>query len=151
MITGRRNRFLLGAAAVFVAMTAHSEFAMACSCVDDGLVGEALMSARFQKASDVVRGKVLTVNAGRDVVRLGSQFVVGKLQIDETLKGDLKGEIEVITGFGAGDCGLPGALLISIAWDRQVELAVRRVTEREPLYVVDMCGYGKVLPEPPAK
>ncbi|SFI06180.1 hypothetical protein SAMN05216304_101663 [Bosea sp. OK403] len=109
------------------------------------------MSARLQKAKDVVRGKFISLNAGRDVVREGRRLIVGKLQVDETLKGDLKGEIEVVTGFGTGDCGVPDALLISIAWDRQIDLEISRSGGQDPLYSVNMCGYGKVLPMPTAK
>jgi len=151
-VISARVRPLFGAAAIIVALAALSEPAKACSCADsDGLRGEALMSARLQKAQDVVRGKFVALAAGHDVVREGRRLVIGRLQIDETLKGDLKGEIEVVTGFGTGDCGSPSAFLFSIAWDRQVDIEIRKTTGNDPLYAVDICGYGKVLPAPTAK
>jgi hypothetical protein len=109
----------------------------------------------MSKAQDVVRGKITAMRAGKDVqVGGGAQavrMVAGTLAVDETLKGSVSGEIDVVTGFGTGDCGIPGLFLASIAWDRAVEVELHRIGGPKQMFSVDMCGYNKVLPLRPER
>ena len=74
-----------------------------------------------------------------------AQAVICKLKIETALKRELSGEIEVVTGFGSGDCGIPGLFLAAIGGDRAVEMEEKN---RSGLNYVDMCGYAKVMPMP---
>ncbi len=137
------------AALGFASIMGAVDYAHACSCADLLSRGDEALMARAQ---DVVRGKIISMRAGKDVqLRSGARqarMVAATMAIEAAVKGELSGEIEVVTGFGTGDCGIPGLFLASIAWDRPVELELHRVDTHEHTFSVHMCGYNKVLPKP---
>jgi hypothetical protein len=128
--------------------------AQACSCLDDfeqasgsRMSGEQINDRRFDKASDVVGGKFVSMSASAGERAMA---VHGTMQITKVLKGNLSGAIDVYTGFGPGDCGVPGIFLASIALDEDVQVSVDRAGAPEGGYVISMCGYLKVPPAPKA-
>lgn len=124
---------------------AAAEYAHACSCM--GSRDETVLMA---EAEYVVRGKVTAMRAGADVTLKmqgwNGRIVAGTLKVDQQLKGDLAGEIEILTGFGTGDCGVPGLLLTSIAWDRQIDVQLRKAGTKDRSYFIEMCGISKLRP-----
>jgi hypothetical protein len=135
-----------------VAGVTNAAPAVACSCLDmmaiDGgkpITDEQRASRQFAKAADIVRGKIVAMRSQAVAQPPG---VYARMQIDETLKGNLSGAIDVYTGFGLGDCGIPGLFLASIGWDRQADVAVTRIDGVDGAYAVNMCDYARVLPQP---
>jgi hypothetical protein len=126
--------------------------ASACSCQPppEGVRGaDQIKACQFERATDVVLGRIVSVRAGEDTVRGGYRVVVATMRIASTLKGAVApGDISVLTGFGTGDCGIASFLLVGIAWDRDVTLEVRKIPDLPGEYVVDMCGYGEMARAP---
>ena len=133
-----------------VAFQTHSSLACTCSEFMPGqtsqkrLSDEEINAARFDRAKDVVRGKFTFLSLGPDVRR---GFTV-KMHVDETIKGNLSGEIELVTGFGNGDCGLFATVVNLMFYDRPIEIEI----QNSPVYQpgssgINMCGYIR-QPEP---
>ncbi len=141
-------------AAAFLALaciSASTGGATACSCVrpDQQLTDKEYETWTYERAANVVRGRIVDLRAGLDTVKGGHRMVVAKMKIDFVIKGDVPiGDATILTGFGTGDCGIPHALLTGIAWDRDLVIEVRKIPELPREYVVDMCGYGKIFAMP---
>ena len=101
----------------------------------------------FERAANIVRGRISDIRAGDDTLRAGRRMVVAKMTIASVVKGDMPtGDATILTMFGVGDCGIPDFLLTAIAWQRDVIVEVRKIPELPGEYVVDMCGYGQIPP-----
>ena len=120
----------------------------ACQCTDPpGVRGEELSLLRLKQATDVVRGRITDVQASVETKRNGLPVVVAHMNVTSVVKGDTQiGNATIITGFGTGDCGIPGFLLHAIARDREVTLQVKWRPEVPKEYWIDMCGYGVLDP-----
>jgi hypothetical protein len=125
--------------------------ALACSCESPprALTDDEYRAWKFERTTNVVRGRILDVHAGQDVLRGGQRFVVAKMKVELVVKGEVPlGDLTLVTGFGTGDCGIASALLVGIAWQRDFVLEVRRIPELSNEYWVGMCGYGEMTPYP---
>ena len=125
--------------------------ASACSCAQPAraLTDGEYKAWTFERATNVVRGRILDVRAGQDVLRGGQRIVVGKMKAESVVKGEVPlGDLTLLTGFGTGDCGIASWLLVGIAWQRDMVLEVRRIPELPNEYMVDMCGYGEMTSSP---
>jgi len=147
MSVGRIQALLLSAC-VWLAVGMGS--AAACSCPwvleEENLPREDFAKRRFEQATDVVRGQIVDLRAGETVLRQGHRIVVAKMKITSTVKGDIPpGEATILTMFGVGDCGIAASLLTAIAWQRDAILEVRKLPELPGEYMVDMCGYGRIV------
>jgi hypothetical protein len=127
---------------------------LACSCADSR-IGQKEMSqeerlrARLDKATNVVRGRITSVKTDDSTVREGHRFVEAQMNVASDVKGSVPiGAATLITGFGTGDCGIAGFLLVAIARERDVTLEVRNDPKTPGEYWVDMCGYGWLDPAP---
>jgi hypothetical protein len=123
--------------------------ALACSCTrpERVLTDDEYKAWTFDRATNVVRGRILDVRAGDDVLRGGQRMVVAKMKAESVVKGEVPlGDLTLLTGFGTGDCGIAAWLLVGIAWQRDVVLEVRGAPELPREYVVDMCGYNQMAP-----
>jgi len=103
----------------------------------------------LERAANVVQGRIVDIRAGEDTIRFSHRFVVAKIRVVSVVKGDVPtGDLTILTLFGVGDCGIPAFLLAGIAWDRDVTLEVRKIPDNPNEYMVDMCGYGTMAPDP---
>jgi len=123
--------------------------AAACSCIrpdnENKMTSEERDAWHLDRAQIVVSGRVTDVHAGEDVKRAGHRAVVAKLNVKSVLKGDAPlGEMTLLTGFGTGDCGLAGALMVAASGNRDLTLEVQKIAELQNEYAVSICGYGKL-------
>src|ERR1700754_3984445 len=102
--------------------------ALACSCMrrpERVLTEDEYKTWTFEQATNVVRGRILDVHAGQDVLRGRTRMVVAKMKAESVVKGEVPlGDLTLLTGFGTGDCGIASLLLVGIAWQRDVVLEV---------------------------
>jgi hypothetical protein len=125
--------------------------ALACSCERPprALTDDEYRAWTFERATNVVRGRILDVHAGQDVLRGGQRIVVAKMKAASVVKGEVPlGDLTLLTGFGTGDCGIASWLLVGIAWQQDIVLEVRRIPDLPNEYAVDMCGHGEMTPSP---
>jgi hypothetical protein len=123
--------------------------AAACSCPvpPADAKGPLEKTWKLEHATDVVRGRITDVHAGDGITRGSRPMVVAKMNVSSIVKGDLPvGETTILTGFGTGDCGIAGVLLVSVAWQRDLILEVRQDPSFPGEFVADICGYGEVTP-----
>jgi|SRR5215510_419208 len=142
-------RWTLTAFLPFVILGAAMGDALACSCTrpERVLTNDEYRAWTFERATNVVRGRILDVHAGQDVLRGGQRIVVAKMKAESVVKGEVPlGDLTLLTGFGTGDCGIASWLLVGIAWQRDLVLEVRRIPEVPNEYWVDMCGHGEMTP-----
>jgi hypothetical protein len=120
--------------------------AFACQCADPpGIKNEEPLRLRLEKATDVVKGRITQVNASESTKRNGFPVVVAQMKVTSVVKGEIPlGDITIVTGFGDGDCGIPGLFLSAIARGNDATLSVSKNPEVAGEYWVGMCGYGKV-------
>jgi len=120
----------------------------ACQCADPpGVRGEELSVLRLNQATDVVRGRITDVQASVETKRKGFRVVVAHMKVTSIVRGEASiGDATIVTGFGTGDCGIPGFLLHAVARDSDATLQVKRNPEVPAEYWVDMCGYGSLDP-----
>jgi hypothetical protein len=139
---------------LFIWLSTGLGTAVACSCPQPpGNVNlrdeDQIIAWKLERATNVVRGRILDVRAGQDVLRGGQRIVVAKMKAESVVKGEVPlGDLTLLTGFGTGDCGIASWLLVGIAWHRDMVLEVRRIPELPNEYMVDMCGYGEMTSYP---
>jgi hypothetical protein len=132
-----------------VAMGASVRDVEACQCDllnnTQNMTSEELNAWRFDKAKVVVSGRVVDVHAGLDTGPSGTRMVVGRLRVSSVLKGDAPlGDLTVFTGFGTGDCGFAGGLLMALPQNRDVTIELKTEVKSPSGYIVDICGFGKL-------
>ena len=135
--------------------------ASACQCADyladRGMSSEELMPARFERAKIVARGTVVALRVGTDVHAMppalaadagnfasmtsAGRAAVADFKVDEATKGDVSGTVHILSGLGAGDCGLAGAFLSSIAFNASIPLGLSPIPDRPRHYYADICSY----------
>jgi hypothetical protein len=139
-----------------------SASAEACTCGDRLSGGSETdqKSERLSKAEIVVTGRVVGMRAGRDIGDFAmtpnvasatstGRAVVATFAIDEVVKGNVTGtEVEVMSGFGTGDCGLAGGFLGAIAYDQKITMQLTSLPGRDrPIFYSDICSYLDVPPK----
>jgi hypothetical protein len=135
--------------------------ASACQCADHlgdrSKSWEELMPARFERAKVVARGTVTALRAGADVHAMppalaadagnfaamtsAGRAAVADFKVEEATKGDVSGTVHILSGLGAGDCGLAGALLSAIAFNASISLGLSPIPDRPGNYYADICSY----------
>jgi hypothetical protein len=143
----------LALAVAFAALGGGVQRAAACSCVQPEnaakMTDKELLSWRLERATDVVRGRIVDVQAGEDTKRNGFRVVTARMKVTSIVKGDASiGNATLVTGFGTGDCGIPHMLLYAVARDSDVTFSVKKDPATPGEFWVDMCGYGTLDPVP---
>ncbi|MEZ5872234.1 MAG: hypothetical protein R3D32_10345 [Nitratireductor sp.] len=143
---------------------------LACQCADvlEARTGSGpvdLTALREKKAQNIIRGNVVEFVAGpyskvikstgaelslngtniASMTTAGGDFPMAltTISINETVKGQAKGIIRVLTGMGTGDCGVPELFFGALAYQADIEFEVTPVEGASNLYSVDMCSYVK--------
>lgn len=176
----RTNNFYLLTVAALLSFTPP---ALACTCMDDVDIPAAptteqqrkmsteekradnkrreaeLVARRIAKAEVVVRGKVVSVRAGEDVLMpygpaslsgaasstiTSARAVSADFKVVATIKGKTAERIKLYTGFGTGDCGIASGFFVAVAWDREISFAVQPISGVPDAYAVNMCGYAEM-------
>ncbi|MFM8749754.1 hypothetical protein [Rhabdaerophilum sp.] len=162
--------------------------ALACTCVEDMAVvlqaeqgqdvkkstAERLEEAskreneinikRMARANIIVRGKMVYVRAGEDVLLpsgpafssgtqsatpLSLRAVVADFKAMNAIKGKTDNRITIYTGFGIGDCGLASGFLFAVASDREISIALKPFPGVPNAYGASICEYAELHSDSP--
>jgi hypothetical protein len=97
----------------------------------------------LQRATNVIQGRIVEIQAGESTVRDGRRVVLATMKVTSVVKGSLSSaDVVLVTTFGGGDCGIGGMLLSSAGTGGEVALEVHKAAERENEFWVGLCGYG---------
>lgn len=130
---------------ILFGMGISASSAWACSCARPNvkMTEDEYRAWTFEKAVNVVEGRITDVRAGDDIVREGRRVVIAKMTVKSVVKGEIPaGELKLMTMFGGGDCGVPMIFIGAVAVTFDIALEVRKVSEMPTEYMVDMCGYA---------
>lgn len=134
--------------ALALAVAFGGSSALACTCREApaGLKDDALVQWKRDKAEAILRGRIVSLRAGEGVVLAEGKLVTAEMEVEAVDKGALtaSGRVQLATGFGVGDCGIPSWMLMAIAWKRTVNIEVRTAPEVPGVFYADMCGYGEM-------
>ena len=120
--------------------------ALACQCGDPlGMTYDEVMRWRLERATNVVRGRVVEFHADETTVRDGSHVAIAKMRVGSIVKGAIPaGELTLVTASsGDGSCSMSRSLLDAVASKGDVILAVgaARSFKSKREYAIDSCGY----------
>lgn len=161
----RRHIPALALAVIWFAFTAEPARACTCAAPPENIYKAghaAIQNWRFEKAANVVRGRIVSLETGEEKTGEKIRAVIAIMKVSKALKGNVTApRIAVVTGFGLGDCGIPSAFLSSVALDRDVELEIYEAgadkTARSVIgtstqlpagtrpYTANSCGFGRIL------
>ena len=138
-------RILAGLLCVVVVVSVSATRSEACSCerppesvnsFDDH------QKWMFERAVDVVQGRITEIRADASTVREGVPVVAAKMKATKVVKGSVAlGDLTLVTDVRSS-CGIPNFLLQSVASETDVVIEVRKVADGQNEYWVSFCGYG---------
>lgn len=125
--------------------------ALACSCErpDRQLTDAEFRAWSFERAVDVVRGRILEVKATRTGLDGDYPIFTAKMNVVAAVKGNAPtGEIVLSTlpgvAFERADCGAAHLLLAGIVARTDLAVEVKKMPERPDEYWIDLCGYAEL-------
>ena len=118
--------------------------ASACSCERapaDVRSFEQQKAWEFARATNVVRGKIVSVRAGEGVVREGVGVVLFTMKVVTVLKGDVPtGDLTIVTQASSASCGMGERLLVAAEGGQDMSLEVL-AREHPGEFRASWCGY----------
>jgi hypothetical protein len=111
---------------------------------------------RFDRATNVAHGKIVSVRAGEGVVRDDRGVVLATMRVSAVLKGDVPtGDVTIVTGASSASCGL-GEFVLRAAEDGS-DLSLQLVPSGTSGFFpralpgefhASFCGYFRFGPDP---
>jgi hypothetical protein len=129
-----------------------SDTASACSCEPPPASVRSFAATKawqFEKASTVVRGRILSIRAGDDAVRQGRRIVLVTMRVHAVLKGSAEtGDTTFVTRASSVSCGMGEALLTAAEGGQDLSIELSTIPEFSGERSASWCSYYLFGPDP---